>query len=178
MRNAGPGWVQYTGRRAAVVTESDDFPEPRRGIVLKGGCDLPAVFTAAPLMREGIKGTIAITRNVGGTGGNRSDQILDAGDSADPRPGRVALAVHDHIDCLRDQVVERGHRKLVRRIAQLTDEPEPGEGLSGRSGVDRLYCRRALSLGEAEGARPARYAVTRHAHESRRGAAPRRPLLE
>jgi hypothetical protein len=75
-KESGNGWVQYSGRRSVVVSESDDFPEPRRGIVLKGGCDLPSVFTAAPLMREGIKGTIAISRHIAGTGGNRSDQIL------------------------------------------------------------------------------------------------------
>lgn len=75
-RETGRGWVQYSGSRALVVSESDDFPEPRRGVVLKGGCDLPAVFTAAPDLREGIKGTIAIAKHSIGTGGNRSDQIL------------------------------------------------------------------------------------------------------
>lgn len=83
-KESGPGWVQYSGRRSVVVSESDDFPEPRRGILLKGGCDLPAVFTAAPLMREGIKGTLAISRHIGGTGGNRSDQILQTLDDLDP----------------------------------------------------------------------------------------------
>jgi hypothetical protein len=75
-KETGPGWVQYSGRRSVVISESDQFPEPRRGILLKGGCDLPSVFTAAPLLREGITGTIAICRHIGGTGGNRSDQIL------------------------------------------------------------------------------------------------------
>ncbi len=75
-REAGPGWVQYSGKRSLIISESDDFPEPRRGILLKGGCDLPSVFTMAPLFREGLKGTIAISRHSGGTGGNRSDQIL------------------------------------------------------------------------------------------------------
>ncbi len=83
-KDTGPGWVQYSGRRSVVISESDDFPEPRRGILLKGGCDLPSVFTAAPLMREGIKGTIAISRHIGGTGGNRSDQILQTLDHLDP----------------------------------------------------------------------------------------------
>ncbi|MEN8238282.1 MAG: hypothetical protein ABFR53_03660 [Actinomycetota bacterium] len=83
-KESGPGWVQYSGRRSVVVSESDDFPEPRRGILLKGGCDLPSVFTAAPLMREGIHGTIAISRHIGGTGGNRSDQILQTLDALDP----------------------------------------------------------------------------------------------
>ncbi|HSF87479.1 MAG TPA: hypothetical protein VLG28_17710 [Acidimicrobiia bacterium] len=83
-KESGPGWVQYSGRRFIVVSESDDFPEPRRGILLKGGCDLPSVFTAGPLLRDGIKGTIAITRHIGGTGGNRSDQILQTLEDLDP----------------------------------------------------------------------------------------------
>ena len=82
-KESGPGWVQYSGARAVILSESDDFPEPRRGILLKGGCDLPSVFTAAPLMREGLKGTVAISRHIGGTGGNRSDQILQALDGVD-----------------------------------------------------------------------------------------------
>jgi hypothetical protein len=83
-KETGPGWVQYSGARSVIVSESDDFPEPRRGILLKGGCDLPSVFTAAPLMRDGIKGTIAISRHIGGTGGNRSDQVLQTLDGLDP----------------------------------------------------------------------------------------------
>ncbi len=75
-KETGPGWVQYSGRRFVVVSESDDFPEPRRGVLFKGGCDLPSVFTAAPLLRDGIKGTVALARHQSGTGGNRSDQIL------------------------------------------------------------------------------------------------------
>lgn len=75
-KESGPGWVQYSTQSAVVVSESDDFPEPRRGIVLKGGCDMPAVFTMAPLVREGIEGTLAIARIGGGTGSHRSDQML------------------------------------------------------------------------------------------------------
>lgn len=79
----GPGWVQLSGKTSVIVSESDDFPEPRRGIFLKGGCDLPSAFTVAPLLRQGIKGTIAISRPAGGTGGNRSDQILQTLESLD-----------------------------------------------------------------------------------------------
>ncbi len=82
-KEKGPGWVQYSGVNYVVVSESDEFPEPRRGILLKGGCDLPSVFTAAPLMRGEIKGTLAISRHIGGTGGNRSDQILQTLDDLD-----------------------------------------------------------------------------------------------
>ncbi|MEX2133607.1 MAG: hypothetical protein WEB67_05645 [Acidimicrobiia bacterium] len=83
-RERGPGWVQLSGHRSVIVSESMEFPEPRRGILLKGGCDLPSVFTAAPLMREDIKGTVAIARHIWGTGGNRSDQILQTLDGVDP----------------------------------------------------------------------------------------------
>lgn len=83
-RERGPGWVQYSTPRSVVISESDEFPEPRRGILLKGGCDLPSVFTAAPHLREGIEGTIAISRHIGGTGGNRSDQILQTLNNLDP----------------------------------------------------------------------------------------------
>lgn len=80
----GPGWVQLSGKQSVIVSESDDFPAPRRGIFLKGGCDLPSAFTVAPLLRDGIKGTIAISRPAGGTGGNRSDQILQTLEPLDP----------------------------------------------------------------------------------------------
>lgn len=83
-RERGPGWVQLSGHRSVVVSESLDFPEPRRGILLKGGCDLPSVFTAAPLMRDDIRGTVAMARHIWGTGGNRSDQILQTLDGVDP----------------------------------------------------------------------------------------------
>lgn len=83
-RERGPGWVQLSGDRFVIVSESPEFPEPRKGIILKGGCDLPSVFTAAPLLREGISGTIAIGRHLWGTGANRSDQILQALDGVNP----------------------------------------------------------------------------------------------
>lgn len=83
-KETGPGWVQFSTPRSVVISESEQLPEPRRGILLKGGCDLPSVFTAAPHLREGIEGTIAISRHIAGTGGNRSDQILQTLDGFDP----------------------------------------------------------------------------------------------
>ena len=82
-KETGPGWVQFSTPRTVLIAESEALPEPRRGILLKGGCDLPSVFAAAPLLREGIEGTIAIMRHIGGTGGNRSDQILQTLDGVD-----------------------------------------------------------------------------------------------
>ncbi len=119
-RESGPGWVQYSGKRAVVVSESDDFPEPRRGILLKGGCDLPSVYTAAPLLREGIKGTIAISRHIGGTGGNRSDQILQ---TLDIQPSEALEETK--------RVLDMGHDyyepTLFAPTFRLREMPEIGE---------------------------------------------------
>jgi len=79
----GDGWVQISGAAFVIVSESPDLPEPRRGILLRGGCDLPSTYTAAPLMRSGIEGTVAIYRQLGGTGSHRSDQLLQALDGID-----------------------------------------------------------------------------------------------
>jgi len=119
-KESGPGWVQYSGHRSVVISESDDFPEPRRGILLKGGCDLPSVFTAAPLMRDGIKGTIAISRHIGGTGGNRSDQILQTLDSLDPE----AVAETARMLNLSDDYFEPTFFTKTFRVPQL---PQAGE---------------------------------------------------
>ncbi len=62
-KESGPGWVQFSGGAFVIVSESADFPEPRRGVVLKGGCDLPSVYTAGPLFHQNIRGTIAIARH-------------------------------------------------------------------------------------------------------------------
>jgi hypothetical protein len=119
-KESGPGWVQYSGRRSVVVSESDDFPEPRRGILLKGGCDLPSVFTAAPLMREGIRGTIAISRHIGGTGGNRSDQILQTLDRLDPE----AIAETTRMLDLSEDYFEPTFFTKTFRVPQM---PQAGE---------------------------------------------------
>ncbi|MEN8239409.1 MAG: hypothetical protein ABFR53_09435, partial [Actinomycetota bacterium] len=119
-KESGPGWVQYSGRRSVVISESDDFPEPRRGILLKGGCDLPSVFTAAPLMRDGIKGTVAISRHIGGTGGNRSDQILQTLDDLDPE----AIAQASSMLKMSDDYFEPTFFSKTFRVPQM---PRAGE---------------------------------------------------
>jgi hypothetical protein len=94
-RERGEGWVQYSGRSFVLISESDDFPEPRRGVVLKGGCDMPSVYTAAPMIRGEIEGTIAIARHFGGTGGNRSDQILQ---TLDDLPDEAIAETQEMLD--------------------------------------------------------------------------------
>lgn len=98
-KDSGPGWVQYSTSRAVVVSESDDFPEPRRGVLLRGGCDMPSAFTAAPLIAKDIEGTVAIFRQIGGTGGHRSDQILQTLEDLDAdavRETRDKLRLNAH----------------------------------------------------------------------------------
>ncbi len=74
---SGPGWTQRAGNGFVVIGEEDSFAEPRRGIALRGGCDLPSVFTAAPLIRRGIKGSLAISRErTGGTGAHATSQVV------------------------------------------------------------------------------------------------------
>jgi hypothetical protein len=75
-KERGPGWVQWSGQHYAVVSESEDMPEPRRGIVIHGGCDLPSMFQAAPIIRENIRGTVAIAKISSGGGRHRADQLV------------------------------------------------------------------------------------------------------
>jgi hypothetical protein len=76
-RKVGPNFVQHGGKNFVVI-ESRRDPEPRVGIVLRGGCDLPSMFAAAPFIQPDLQGTVAIFKQ--GTGGDlgahRSDQIL------------------------------------------------------------------------------------------------------
>ena len=64
-------------------------------------------------------------------------QVLDGDDLGDPQAVAVPRAVHDEVDRLADQAVQRGHRQLVAGVGQLADEAQPGQRLAGRAGVDR-----------------------------------------
>jgi len=76
---SGPGWYQHAGRSFVIVGDSSDFPEPRRGIALRGGCDLPSAFTAVELMRDGLEGSVLISRDrTQGTGSHASSQIVQS----------------------------------------------------------------------------------------------------
>ncbi len=74
---SGPGWAQKAGNGWVLIGENDSFDGERRGVALRGGCDLPSVFTAAPLIRRDIKGSLAISREqTGGTGAHASSQVV------------------------------------------------------------------------------------------------------
>ena len=71
----GPGYVQWTGGRYFVV-QSTAAPEPRRGIYLRGACDLPALHSLGPLLREEANGTLALRDAAGAIAATRADVLL------------------------------------------------------------------------------------------------------
>ncbi len=74
---SGPGWTQRAGNGWVLIGDNESFDGERRGVALRGGCDLPSVFTAAPLIRRDIKGSLAISREqTGGTGAHATSQVV------------------------------------------------------------------------------------------------------
>jgi hypothetical protein len=120
-RDRGRGWVQWSGRRFVIVSESDDLPEPRRGIVLQGGCDLPSMFTVAPLIRQGIRGTVAIAKvTSGGAGRHRMDQIVQ---TLDPIPEAHTREVKEKLRLRQDYF----EPILFRDMFAIPDQPQFGQ---------------------------------------------------
>ncbi|MGH8945779.1 MAG: hypothetical protein ACRDVL_06510 [Acidimicrobiia bacterium] len=76
-KNVGEDFVEYTGARFALVASRSD-PDPRVGIALRGACDLPSMFGLAPMLREGIRGSVCIYREGIGAMDARSDILLQA----------------------------------------------------------------------------------------------------
>lgn len=74
----GRGAAQYSNQHAVVV-ESKTGIEPKRGVFLRGGCDLPSFFLAGPLIRDTIReGSIAIARPAESVGSSQTAQLLQA----------------------------------------------------------------------------------------------------
>ena len=97
-------------------------------------------------------------------------EVLDGDDLGDPGTRRGPGAVHDEVDRLADEGVQRGERQVA---VELTDEPQAGQGLAGRSGVqgrESLHARRQREQ-EGEGLTIADLAddgdVGRHPEEAR-----------
>lgn len=73
---AGENYTQTTGRNYTIVRSKEGGDDRSVGIYLRGGCDLPAMFKLAPLMRDSFVGTCGITRDPNEIAGSRSDLIL------------------------------------------------------------------------------------------------------
>ena len=72
----GPGYVQSTGRNHTMISPDPYVGSAKVGIYLRGGCDLPAVFGVAELMRDSVKTPTCILREPLQISGARSDVIL------------------------------------------------------------------------------------------------------
>lgn len=74
----GEGYLQRTGRNFTVISPDPDPDGERFGIYLRGGCDLPAVYGVAKLMRDSVPASIAILRDPIQIAGARSDILLQS----------------------------------------------------------------------------------------------------
>lgn len=84
-RDRGPGWEQLTGERVVHVRSTDE-PGPHRGVFLKGGCDLPALFLMAERLRS-LPGATTIYSDGIGISDARADILLQTLGTV-PEPAR------------------------------------------------------------------------------------------
>ncbi len=74
--HSGDGWVEMSGKNYRIIQSQADPDAERVGIYLRGGCDLPAVMTMAPLAAKTITGTCAISRDPILISGSHSNLLL------------------------------------------------------------------------------------------------------
>ena len=94
----GPGYVQWSGRRFLVV-RSTPAPEPRRGIYLRGACDLPTLLSLGSLLRREANGTVALVDAAGAIAATRADLLLQ---TLDELPAQATKEVIDQLSLRRD----------------------------------------------------------------------------
>jgi hypothetical protein len=70
----GPGWVSYRGERTVFLRKGAEVP--RRGIYLRGACDMPSLFTLAPMVIDDLHGSLCIHISGRGVAQARSDLLL------------------------------------------------------------------------------------------------------
>ena len=119
-KEKGSGWVQWSGDTFMVVSESEDLPGPRRGVILHGGCDLPSMYQSAPHIREGIEGTIAIAKVSSGGGRHRADEIMQ---TLNDIPPEQTQEVRDHLRLKLDYF----QPILFEKSFEIPRHPEFGE---------------------------------------------------
>lgn len=72
-----------------TVMWSESLKDPRRtGLYAKGGCDLPAIFAAAPQLQESMEGVCAMYVEPGGVSTARSDVLLQSLDVNRPKAAK------------------------------------------------------------------------------------------
>jgi hypothetical protein len=89
----GPGWVSYRGERTVFLQKGSDVAP--RGIYLRGACDVPSLFTLAPMVIDDLEGSLCIHISGRGVSEARSDLLLQtrAGVSEDFPKTVVVLSI-------------------------------------------------------------------------------------
>lgn len=94
----GKDHVEFSTRDSVVIRSKTD-PESRRvGIYLRGGCDVPAIFSMATELRKEPRGTVAIQRDPIAVSGSRSDLLLQALDGLGDVPPEALDDVTQMLD--------------------------------------------------------------------------------
>jgi hypothetical protein len=70
----GRGWVSLRGKRTVLLRRGAE--SPIRGIYLRGACDVPSLFTLAPMVVDHLEGSLCIHFSGHGVSGARSDLLL------------------------------------------------------------------------------------------------------
>lgn len=122
-KKTGLNHVISTGRQFAIVRSRRGADDSRVGVLLSGGCDLATAFTAAPLIAEDIRGTVAIANIGTGSvlGSHRTDQILQTLGSA---------ATSDTSDAIERLNLTDSYfqpRLFTEPTFEIVDHPEFGE---------------------------------------------------
>lgn len=72
----GPGWVSSRGPHTVLLRRGAEAPI--RGIYLRGACDVPSLFSLAPMVIDQLEGSLCIHASGHGVAGARSDLLLQA----------------------------------------------------------------------------------------------------
>lgn len=68
--------LQYSNQHGVVVSRREG-PDPKVGVFMKGGCDLPSMFLIGPMIAESLSsGSVAIVRPPEAVGSSQSAQVL------------------------------------------------------------------------------------------------------
>jgi hypothetical protein len=78
----GPGWISYRGERTVFLRKGADAP--RRGLYLRGACDMPSLFTLAPMVIDDLNGSLCIHISGRGVSQARSDLLLQTYSGVSP----------------------------------------------------------------------------------------------
>lgn len=94
----GKDHVEFATRDSIVIRSKSDPDSRRIGVYLRGGCDVPAIFSMATELKKNPRGTTAIQRDPIAVSGSRSDILLQALDGFDHVPADALSDVRDMLE--------------------------------------------------------------------------------